>query len=156
MRVQLAALPVERSTIIQQQRTLLLRPDHLAALIEHARSSPHEVCGVLVGQRDPLRVNQVLAARNVHRQPQQHYLIDAATLLHADDLAQRTGQQIVGFYHSHPRGAAVPSPHDLQDAWPGYVYLIAAFAQGTPYVCAWLVDDRQQVQPVPVTQQQGT
>jgi proteasome lid subunit RPN8/RPN11 len=125
------------------------RADHLHTIIEHARSSPGEVCGVLVGQRDPLQIEQIVAARNVHEQPQQHYLVDAAALLHADDLVHSTGQEIVGFYHSHPHGAAVPSPHDLRAAWPGYVYIIAGFADDVPYVCAWVVDERQQVRPVP-------
>lgn len=127
-----------------------------ATLIEHARSSSNEVCGVLIGHREPLQIKSVVAGRNVHAQPQQHYLIDAATLLHADELARSTGQQIVGFYHSHPRGAAVPSPHDRRDAWPGYVYMIVAWANGTPYVCAWVVDEWQQVRPAIFSFQQET
>jgi proteasome lid subunit RPN8/RPN11 len=122
--------------------------DHLRVMIEHARSSPREVCGVLVGQREPLRVKLVVPGHNVHPQPQQHYLIDAVTLLHADDLASRTGQEIIGFYHSHPHGAAVPSPHDLRYAWLDYVYIIVAWANSTPYVCAWFVDDQGKVGPV--------
>lgn len=120
---------------------------HLTTIIEHARSSPREVCGVLVGQRERWQIKSIVAGRNVHAQPQQHYLIDAATLLHADDLARSTSQEIVGFYHSHPRGAAVPSAHDRRDAWPGYVYIIVAFTNGTPYVCAWVVDDQGKVRP---------
>lgn len=115
--------------------------DQLHAMIEHARSSTNEACGVLIGQREPLKIKSIVAGRNVHAQPQQHYLIDAATLLQADDLARSAGQEIVGFYHSHPRGAAVPSAHDRRDAWPGYVYIIVAWVNGTPYVCAWLVDE---------------
>ncbi len=133
-----------------QSITTPIRADHLHTIIEHARSSPHEVCGVLVGQREPLRIDQIVAARNVHEQPQQQYLVDAVTLLHADDLARSTGQEIVGFYHSHPGGAAVPSSHDLHDAWPGYVYFIVAFAESIPYVCAWVVDREGTVQPVPL------
>jgi len=135
--------------------TTPVRADHLNLIMEHAHSSPHEVCGVLIGQHAPLRIEQIVAARNVHPLPQQHYLIDAATLIHADNLAHSTGQEIVGFYHSHPRGAAVPSPHDQRDAWPGYVYIIAAFANGMPYMCAWVVDERQQVHPVSFAQQQA-
>ena len=125
--------------------------DQLYALIEHARSSPHEVCGVLIGQREPVQIKLRVAGHNVHVQPQQHYLIDAATLLQADDLARSTGQEIVGFYHSHPHGAAVPSPHDRREAWSGFVYIIVAWANGTPYVCAWLVDEQGVVRPVSQT-----
>lgn len=127
---------------------MFITTSHHATVIEHARSSTREVCGVLIGQREPLEIKSIVAGRNVHPQPQQHYLIDAATLLHADDLAHSTGQQIVGFYHSHPRGAAVPSPHDRRNAWPGFVYMIVAWANGTPYVCAWIVDKQGKVRPV--------
>jgi proteasome lid subunit RPN8/RPN11 len=123
-------------------------PDQLHAMIEHARSAPDEVCGVLVGQREPLQIKSIVAGRNVHPQPQQHYLIDAATLLHADDLAWSAGQEIIGFYHSHPHGAAVPSPHDRHDAWPGYVYVIVAWANDMAYVCAWIVDEHGKTHPL--------
>lgn len=126
-----------------------LTGDQLYSMIAHARSSPGEVCGVLVGRLAPFRVDQAVPGHNVHVNPQQHYLIDATTLLHADDLARATGQEVVGFYHSHPRGAAVPSVHDLRDAWPEHVYLIVAFANGLPYVCTWQVDQQGKLRPVP-------
>ncbi len=129
----------------------MLIATNLHAMIDHARSSPDEVCGVLVGQRTPLHIVQIAAGQNVHSQPQQHYLIDAATLLYADDLARSTGQAIVGFYHSHPHGAAVPSAHDRRNAWPGYVYIIVAWANSTPYVCAWTVAQHGVVRPVSQT-----
>jgi proteasome lid subunit RPN8/RPN11 len=125
-----------------------LSADHLHAIIRHARSSPDEVCGVLIGQRMlVLRVDDVLPARNIHLQPHSQYLVDAATLLHADEQAQATGREIVGFYHSHPLGAAVPSPHDRRNAWPSYVYLIVALADGMPYVCAWVSGKDRRLRP---------
>lgn len=121
----------------------------LHALINHARSSPDEVCGVLIGSRTPqLRIDQIVSAPNIHPQSQRQYLIDAPTLLHADDLAQRSDREIVGFYHSHPHGAAVPSAHDRRDAWPGYAYVIVGFADGTPYVCAWAMTEDGRIHPV--------
>jgi proteasome lid subunit RPN8/RPN11 len=122
---------------------------HLHTIIQHARSSADEVCGVLIGQRSPvLHIDEVVSGRNVHPQPQSHYLVDASTLLHVDELAQATVREIVGFYHSHPRGAAIPSPLDRRDAWPGYVYVIVAFAGGAPYVCAWTVGEDGRVRTV--------
>lgn len=112
----------------------------LQALIDHARSTSDEACGVVLGQRQPLLIKQIVPARNVHPQPQHHFLVDAATLLHADDLARANDSQIIGFYHSHPRSAAVPSPADRHAAWPGYVYVIIGFAGTLPYICAWYME----------------
>ena len=34
--------------------------------------------------------------------------------------------EVVGFYHSHPESAAVPSQYDLEHAWPTYSYIIVS------------------------------
>lgn len=38
--------------------------------------------------------------------------------------------EVVGYYHSHPVGPAVPGATDRTDAWPGVSYLIVS-ASGT-------------------------
>lgn len=117
-----------------------LQPEHIVAIIAAAAGSTSEVCGVLIGQRTPqLVVHGIVPGRNLHARPQQHFLLDAQTLLQADAQARATGDEIVGFYHSHPHGSALPSSHDRRDAWPGYLYLIVAVERGVPrYFCAWI------------------
>jgi proteasome lid subunit RPN8/RPN11 len=123
---------------------------HLAALWAHSAARQEEACGVLVGQRVPqLRLTAVVAGRNLHPTPQQHFLLDAQTLLQADAAARASGGAIVGFYHSHPSGTALPSRHDRRDAWPGHVYLIVA--AGPPmYACAWLCHSNGTFAPEPL------
>lgn len=116
-----------------------LHPDDLALLLRHAASAPDEVCGVLLGRSAPrLRLEAIVAGRNVHPQPRAHFLLDAATLLVADRQARAAGQAIIGFYHSHPGGQPLPSAADRRDAWPGYLYLIVAVPQRalTAWLCA--------------------
>jgi proteasome lid subunit RPN8/RPN11 len=101
----------------------------LAALREHALwSYPKECCGVLVGL--PGRPAEVRAARPTDNheaeQPSSRYEIDPREILRIDHAAEREGEQIVGFYHSHPCHPPVPSARDAELAWPGYIYLIVS------------------------------
>ena len=76
-------------------------------------------------------------------------MLDAASLLKADDVASRRGASIVGFYHSHPNQAAIPSISDRQTAWQGFVYLIVSTdAVHASAICAWTIDHTLRVHPL--------
>ena len=113
-------------------------PAAIRLLTTRAAASRDELCGVLLGRREPPIVEQLIEGRNVDATPRRCYLLDAATLLRADAHARASGLTIVGFYHSHPDGPAIPSPADRGTMWPGYVYLIAAVSGRAPYACAWV------------------
>jgi proteasome lid subunit RPN8/RPN11 len=52
------------------------------------------------------------------------------------------GLELIGFFHSHPRGPAAPSQFDTDRAWPGYVYLILGLeAPADARVRAWVLDE---------------
>lgn len=129
-----------------------LQTHHIHTLISHMIVTDDEVCGILVGRRMPLiMVDLVVAAHNVHSIPGSHFLIDASTLLQTDAQARALGYEIVGFFHSHPAGDALPSADDRLDAWPDYVYLILArAAAGTPYLCAWVINHDRSFRPEPI------
>ena len=77
------------------------------------------------------------------------YAIDPRELLAADREASRAGQEILGFYHSHPDHPARPSDFDLgHAAWPGYSYVILSIVDRNPNdLRAWLMDsERRSVQ----------
>ncbi|HEX6293291.1 MAG TPA: M67 family metallopeptidase [Herpetosiphonaceae bacterium] len=130
---------------------MYLQRHHLAALFDLAAADA-EVCGVLLGRRAPhIALTMIVAGHNVHPTPRQHFLLDAPTLLKGDARARAAGDELIGFYHSHPNGSAVPSPHDRRDAWPGYVYLIVAVERGQPRsVCAWICDAAGTLRPEPL------
>ncbi len=117
-------------------------PAAIRLLVALAAASRDELCGVLLGRRGPPIVEQLIEGRNVDRTPRRRYLLDAATLLRADAHARASGLTIVGFYHSHPGGPAIPSLADRGAMWPGYVYLIAAVSGPAPYACAWVLSER--------------
>lgn len=131
---------------------MLLHRRYIETILAAVAGSTVEICGVLIGRRaSQLVVHRVMPGWNVHSLPQQHFLLDARTLLAADAQARATGDEIVGFYHSHPNGGALPSPHDRRDAWPGYVYLIVAVEQEVPcYLCAWICRSDGRFQPEPI------
>jgi len=96
------------------------------AILAEAGASPvREVCGLLLGTG--ARIDGLLPCDNVAAAPCTRFEIDPRRLVAAHRAARHGGPGIVGCYHSHPRGAAVPSPADAADAAPdGWVWLIAA------------------------------
>ncbi len=87
------------------------------------------MCGVLIGSRaDPDESDAVRDARpvpNVAADPRTHYELDPEATLAEIEAAEAAGDDVVGFYHSHPRGPPEPSDTDRRQAtWPGYVYCI--------------------------------
>jgi proteasome lid subunit RPN8/RPN11 len=109
--------------------SLEIDPTALEGLVRHAeRSLPLECCGVLVGSRleGSTRVRRALASKNTAVRPESRFEIPAATLLGAQRSAREEALEVVGYYHSHPAGPAVPSATDRADAWPGVSYLIVS------------------------------
>ncbi|MCH8243125.1 MAG: M67 family metallopeptidase [Planctomycetes bacterium] len=96
------------------------------------RDHPQECCGILVGRRIGGRVyvNHAVEGRNIASgDPRRTYQLDWPTLFATIRACREAGDEIVGFYHSHPNGSCEPSKRDLQDAWIEHSYLIL----GAPY-----------------------
>ena len=54
------------------------------------------------------------------------------------------GQEIVGYYHSHPDHPARPSAFDAEHAWPWYSYLIVRIDRGRGAdMASWVLDDER-------------
>lgn len=112
--------------------TLGLSPSVRDALLDHAvagadRDPPEEVCGVLAGRRDPDHATATRRVPNVADRPRSRYELDPEATMTAVDAAATDGDDVVGFYHSHPESAPVPSATDRARAtWTGYVYLIVS------------------------------
>ena len=97
---------------------------------------PHECCGVLLGQIDAEGVKdvQAIARCNNQRSDSLHnrYLIDPRELVRIQREARGHGQDIVGFYHSHPDHPARWSQTDLAEAhWTGCSYFSTSVMNGS-------------------------
>jgi proteasome lid subunit RPN8/RPN11 len=105
------------------------------ALRQHGEETyPHECCGVLLGQmREDERVVISIARAGNTRTDSAHnrYNIDPRELVRIQREGRERGEDIVGFYHSHPDHPARWSPTDLAEAhWFGCSYVITSVEKG--------------------------
>lgn len=106
------------------------------AIKAHARrDAPNECCGLLVGQ--PGVVTGAVATRNAASERRTRYQIDPRDHFEAIRSARDRGLEIIGAYHSHPRGSAVPSETDLAEAFNDFVFIIAGLGSEPVEVTAW-------------------
>jgi proteasome lid subunit RPN8/RPN11 len=111
-----------------------IQQDALDAIRSHgAEGYPHEICGIMIGPRGGRTVTEVKRARNiVVERARDRYEIDPRDHIRIQREADAGGQDIVGYYHSHPDHPAQASRFDTERAWAGYVYVIVSVNQGKP------------------------
>jgi proteasome lid subunit RPN8/RPN11 len=117
-----------------------IRRHVLESVVAHARdSAPRECCGILL--TDGLRrsvVNLALSAQNAETtRSERRYVLGHAAHLAAVDMEAAGLARIVGYYHSHPRGDATPSPTDVERAAPDVTYLIVGLRNSRVAYAAW-------------------
>ena len=129
-----------------------IEPEALARLHDHAvEGYPHEVCGILAGQRDSAAVTRVKALVNERADsPHNRYRVSGLTLMRAEQALEAQGLEIVGYYHSHPDHPADYSATDREEALPNMAYLITAIHKGAVAdTKVWrLRDDRSAMDPI--------
>lgn len=92
-------------------------------LTDAENSSDSEVCGLLFGTEG--RIEAAEACANVAADPARTFEIDPAALFAAHRRARNGGPQVIGHYHSHPSGEALPSARDAAQAMgDGALWLI--------------------------------
>ena len=107
-----------------------------ASLRQHGEETyPYECCGVLLGRFDDERtktVARVVPCGNTREDsPHNRYQIDPKELIPIQREGRERGEDIVGFYHSHPDHPARWSETDLAEAhWIGCSYVITSVQKG--------------------------
>lgn len=98
----------------------------LAEIVQRAEAAaPHEACGLLLGREG--RIEAQRSAANVAAEPWHRFEIDPAVLIAAHRAARQGGPALLGYWHSHPGGRAMPSQTDAAMADPdGRFWLIVA------------------------------
>ena len=110
-----------------------------------AAAAPDECCGILVGRptiaAEPHVVVAAHPATNLAAAQTRRFDIAASDVARVAQGARNHGLDLIGFYHSHPRGEAYPSAADIANAsaWPGYLHIIAA-PNDPARLRAWLTD----------------
>ena len=105
------------------------------ALRRHGEETyPHECCGVLLGEinGDGRKVTSVVRCGNTRTDsPENRYHIDPRELVKIQREGRERGEDIVGFYHSHPDHPPQWSQTDLAEAhWIGCSYVITSVEKG--------------------------
>lgn len=112
---------------------------------------PHECCGVLLGKfggGTDKTVKTVVRCGNTHTDSlANRYRINPAELVKIQREAMLTGNDIVGFYHSHPDHPAHWSETDLAEAhWTGCSYVITSVEKGRAVLtCSFLLQGQEDV-----------
>jgi proteasome lid subunit RPN8/RPN11 len=120
-------------------------------LRQHGEATyPHECCGALVGEFDEAGgkvVKAVAQCRNTRTDSlRNRYHISPSELVRIQREAMLSGQDIVGFYHSHPDHPAQWSSTDLDEAhWTGCSYVITSVEKGRAVLTnSFLLLDREE------------
>lgn len=108
---------------------------HYDSIRQHGEETyPHECCGVLLGEfeGETRLVTSIARCGNTRTDsPQNRYHIDPKELVRIQREGRARGEDIVGFYHSHPDHPAQWSSTDLAEAhWFGCSYVITSVEKG--------------------------
>jgi proteasome lid subunit RPN8/RPN11 len=110
------------------------RKDYEALRQHGGETYPHECCGVLLGEMngENRRVTSIARCSNTRTDsPRNRYHIDPRELVRIQRQGRERGEDIVGFYHSHPDHPARWSATDLAEAhWFGCSYVITSVEKG--------------------------
>jgi proteasome lid subunit RPN8/RPN11 len=128
-------LEIENRKFVAPHLMLRLGKKEYSALRRHGEETyPHECCGVLLGRLDGDErvVTSVARCGNTRTDsPHNRYHIDPRELVRIQREGREHGEDIVGFYHSHPDHPARWSPTDLAEAhWIGCSYVITSVQKG--------------------------
>ncbi len=100
----------------------------LARIHAHAvEGYPHEVVGLLAGERSAGRVRRVVPLENENQaDPARRFAVDGLRLMRAEQAVEADGDEVLGYYHSHPDHPAAWSDADRDQALPATAYVITA------------------------------
>jgi proteasome lid subunit RPN8/RPN11 len=115
---------------------LKLTHSDYAAIRRHGEETyPHECCGILLGRTDENGTRVVTSTARCGNtrtdSPHNRYNIDPRDQIRIQREGRERGEDIIGYYHSHPDHPARWSATDLAEAhWPGYSYVITSVEKG--------------------------
>jgi proteasome lid subunit RPN8/RPN11 len=124
---------------------------------EGENAYPQECCGILLGvitgSRESSggelikRVEETIPVVNAWEPEEQYhrFKIDPEDLMKAEFAARKRGQEVLGFYHSHPDHPAQPSDYDRDSALPFYSYIILGVERGkAAELTSWELTEKRQ------------
>ena len=95
---------------------------------------PKECCGLMAGriEGENKAVQKLYPVANINTERAfDRYVIDPREFMEVSEQIHKSGQKIVGIYHSHPDHPDRPSEFDRAHAWEVYSYIIVGVQKGT-------------------------
>lgn len=114
---------------------------------EGVKAYPQECCGFIYGKLlndGSKHAKSIEAVDNVFDEKEQYhrYMISPEDMMKAERYVRKLGLDIIGFYHSHPDCAAIPSGYDRNHALPVYSYVIISVVDEIPAdVQSWVLQE---------------
>lgn len=129
----------EARAVLGLGESLFVPAEVKAAVLAHsAWAAPSEGCGLLAGTNDAIEM--VFCLSNRAASPTR-YVIDPREHFGAMRYAERAGWEIVGAWHSHPDGDAIPSRTDVEQSPGGsWITMIGASMAGSTSIRAYRTD----------------
>lgn len=95
---------------------------------------PNEGGGFLLGrvQQDKINIEDITQVENTFAEEEQYhrYQMNPQDWARLEDAADARGLTLLGYYHSHPNAAAIPSVYDRDHALPNFIYVITSVREG--------------------------
>lgn len=116
--------------------------DEITELVQ--KGYPHECCGIFGGDPAQNAVAQIAVAENLNQErSRDRYLMNPKDIVRAQKEFSARGQDVLGYYHSHPDHPARPSETDRANAWAGYSYVIVSVMNGkVADTRSWVLDEK--------------
>jgi proteasome lid subunit RPN8/RPN11 len=113
-------------------RRISITAEIMSCLVVEAQENVgEECCGLLAGMHD--LVMRAFSAVNVAGEPTTAYEIAPQELFGLMREIRGAGLELLGIYHSHPRGDNIPSARDIERAYyPDAAYFIISPRVGAP------------------------
>ncbi len=127
---------------------LFIKQFHSTEIITHAQElDPIECCGIVAGKDNA--VESLYRITNTANSPYR-YVMDPQEHLNADLNAERSGWEIIGFYHSHTHSPAFPSATDIRMALQSgyldiYYILVSLENKENPHLRIFTISEIGQV-----------
>ena len=108
---------------------------HVHMLADHSQQEwPREACALLIGRRNSVfhcNVSRIEISANISDRPDIRFEIDPGLRIGLERELRDQCQDIIGVFHSHPRGPAYPSDIDAQTVFEKqFVWLIGDLSEG--------------------------
>ena len=116
-----------------QNKNLRIPRSLFESIKSHAIDTfPNECCGFFFGSTDDaITLSEVQSVKNSKTGDQsRRFEIDPIDYMKAERYALENDLELLGIYHSHPNHPAIPSEHDLKQAFPDLSYIIISIKDG--------------------------